>query len=74
MLYNATDSAPPHAIAGGGATMLGETNERWMELCQRASTEQDPDKLLELIREINDLLEEKHARLANEEIGDKSPH
>jgi hypothetical protein len=54
--------------------MQGEANERWMQLCQRATTEQDPEQLLELIREINNLLEEKHARLASEEAGEGSPH
>ena len=43
--------------------MQGETREQWMQLCQRASTEQDPDKLVQLVREINNLLEEKRARL-----------
>jgi len=38
-------------------------NERWKELCEQASKEQDPKKLHELIREINDLLETKEARL-----------
>jgi hypothetical protein len=50
--------------------MLGETNERWMQLCEMAATEQDPDKLIELIREINDLLEAKRARLENDGTGD----
>jgi hypothetical protein len=43
--------------------MLGETKERWRELCERASTEQDPQKLLKLIEEINRLLKEKRDRL-----------
>jgi hypothetical protein len=34
-----------------------------MELCQQASTEQDADKLLKLITEINRLLDEKENRL-----------
>ena len=38
-------------------------NERWKELCEQASKGQDPKKLHELIREINDLLEAKEARL-----------
>jgi hypothetical protein len=36
-----------------------EIKEHWKYLCELASTEQDPDKLIELIEEINDLLEEK---------------
>jgi hypothetical protein len=43
--------------------MQGEKKERWMELCAQAAIEQDPKKLLELAREINDLLEEKERRL-----------
>ena len=34
-----------------------------MELCKQAAVEQDPKKLLELVVEINDLLEEKERRL-----------
>jgi hypothetical protein len=37
--------------------------ERWMELAELASREQDPQKLMELVREINQLLAEKQARL-----------
>jgi hypothetical protein len=34
-----------------------------MELCQQASAEQDHEKLLELINEINRLLDDKGQRL-----------
>ena len=43
--------------------MKGEKKEIWMQLCERAATEQDADKLMELIKQINDLLEEKERRL-----------
>jgi hypothetical protein len=43
--------------------MQGEKKERWMELCAQAAVEQDPAKLMELVREINNLLEEKERRL-----------
>jgi hypothetical protein len=33
--------------------------QHWRELCEQAAFEQDPDKLLELVREINKQLEEK---------------
>ena len=33
------------------------------ELCQQAAVEQDPKKLMELVKEINRLLEEKEQRL-----------
>ena len=45
--------------------MIGDTKERWRELCEQASVEQDPDNLLELVKEINQLLEEKRTRLAD---------
>ena len=46
--------------------MQGPKKERWYLLCQQAAVEQDPDKMLELIKEINDLLEEKEKRLETE--------
>ncbi len=46
--------------------MKGEKREHWMRLCEQAANEQDPEKLLELVREINRLLEEKEQRLKQE--------
>jgi len=43
--------------------MKGAVKERWLLLCEQASVEQDPGRLLALIREINDLLEAKQKRL-----------
>ena len=43
--------------------MRGETKELWFKLCEQAAVEQDPARLLELVREINRLLEEKEQRL-----------
>jgi hypothetical protein len=43
--------------------MKGERREHWQNLCALAAEEQDPQRLLELIREINELLEEKERRL-----------
>lgn len=40
-----------------------ENKERWRELCKRASVEQDPDKFISIIRELNEVLEEKELRL-----------
>lgn len=42
--------------------MQGQTKERWLELCAQAAVEQEPKKLVELLKEINHLLEEKHRR------------
>lgn len=51
--------------------MQGATKERWQILSEQAAVEQDPERLLELTREINRLLEEKQNRLANRTA---SPH
>ncbi len=37
--------------------------EQWIRLCEQAHVEQDPARLLELIREIERLLDEKEERL-----------
>jgi hypothetical protein len=42
---------------------MREHREEWMELCRQASVEQDPQKLVELVRRINELLEAKDKRL-----------
>ena len=42
-----------------GSTMDREDKELWMRLCEQASVEQDPEKLLALVKEINHLLEKK---------------
>ena len=36
--------------------MSKEIEERWKSLCEQASVEQDPQRLLSLIQEINELL------------------
>jgi len=40
-----------------------ETKELWLELCEPAANEQDPDRLLAVIREIDAALELKIRRL-----------
>jgi hypothetical protein len=42
---------------------MRENRERWMELAELAANEQDPDKLMELVRELNELLDKKQRRL-----------
>ena len=42
---------------------MQDKTERWMELCKQAAIEQDPQKLLALVEEINALLEKKERRL-----------
>jgi hypothetical protein len=48
--------------------MQGQNFELWQRLCQQAATEQDPDRLLGLIKEISRLLDEKEERLKRTRI------
>ena len=50
--------------------MKGETKRHWTELCELAANEQNPQKLLELVKEINRLLIEKEQRL-NKALAEK---
>lgn len=50
--------------------MQGAVGERWRELCAKAAVEQDPEKLLELTREISRLLDEKQERLLQQRKGE----
>jgi hypothetical protein len=50
---------------------MRENEERWKQLCELAEKEQNPQKLLELTREINKLLLFKQKRLVVE--SDKKP-
>ena len=43
--------------------MIGREKERWRELCEQAANEYDPQKLYELVAEINRLLEERERLL-----------
>jgi hypothetical protein len=45
------------------SVMQGKTKEMWMQLPEQAAVEQDPAKLLELVKKINRMLEEKEKRL-----------
>jgi hypothetical protein len=54
--------------------MQNAQEERLRLLCQFAANEHDPQKLIELVRQINQLVEEKHKRLigadTKEEVDD----
>ena len=39
--------------------MQGENRQRWEELCEQAAIERSPNRLTELLAELNRLLEEK---------------
>jgi hypothetical protein len=44
--------------------MQGKAKEEWMRLCEQAAIEQDSEKLMGLVEEINRMLDEKEERLA----------
>jgi hypothetical protein len=54
------------ALSWWGELMQGPNKERWRLLCEQAAVEKDPKKLLELTKEINDLLLGKQHRLESE--------
>ena len=41
------------------SAMRGKTKELWEQFCEQAAVEQDPEKLVQLAKEINRMLEEK---------------
>ena len=43
--------------------MSSGTSELWITLCEQAAQEHDSNRLLELVTQINDLLEQKENRL-----------
>ena len=43
--------------------MEGDAKERWLELAELAAREQNPDKMVAIVEEINRILEEKERRL-----------
>jgi hypothetical protein len=59
--------APPQGKAAslslGQTAMRDENRERWMELCELASKEQNPQKLTELVYEIHCLLRQKENQI-----------
>ena len=50
----------------------GETRELWIALCEQAAVELDPLRLLELVKQINDLLEQKERRLKEKQLKEPS--
>jgi hypothetical protein len=47
--------------------MQGKVKEDWMRLCEQIAIEQDTDRMLELLRELNGMLDEKEKRLEREQ-------
>ena len=42
---------------------MHDKKERWLQLCEQAAVEQDPERLLKLVDEISRMLDEKNRRL-----------
>ena len=55
--------------------MQGASRERWRKLCRQAETEEDPEKLIEIFRDIICMLDQKASCLfaaqIEEEVGSK---
>lgn len=49
------------------ATMQGKVKEEWVQLCERVAIERDPERMIELVRELNRMLGEKEQRLEHKE-------
>ena len=45
------------------STMHGKVKEGWMQLCEQVAIEHDTERMIELVRELNRMLEEKEQRL-----------
>jgi hypothetical protein len=56
-------SSLPDMLRVWRQSVRAETKELWLELCERAANEQDADKLLAMVRDINAVLELKIGRL-----------
>jgi hypothetical protein len=52
--------------------MQGKVKEHWMQLCEQAAIEQDSEKLMALVTEINRMLDEKDRRLKRQPVNDES--
>jgi len=50
-----------------------QDKELWLQLCEQAAAEQDPTRLLELVKEIERLLSEKETRLNANRLRKCSP-
>ena len=53
--------------------MPASNDERWKSLCEQASQEKDPNRLMELVQEINNILGENTRRRDADEIPSTQP-
>jgi hypothetical protein len=52
--------------------MQGEDLERWQSLCHEAAGEKDPERLMELIREIDRMVAQKEKRIKEHRLINRS--
>jgi hypothetical protein len=45
------------------SSMQGKVKEDWVQLCEQVAIEQDTERMIELVRELNRMLDEKEQRL-----------
>jgi hypothetical protein len=50
-------------VSWGNRTVMQENKEKWMELCEQAAIEQDREKFMALMAQIDALLQAKEERL-----------
>jgi len=55
--------AAPIAGRIGVSIMKGTAKEEWTQLCEQAAVEEDPEKLMILVKQIIRMLDEKEQRL-----------
>lgn len=56
-------NAPTKSEAGYNFQMYGEDAERWRELARQALEEEDEEKFVVIIQELNEILERRRQRL-----------
>ena len=53
--------------------MQGKVKEGWLQLCEQVAIEQDTERMIELVRELNRMLEEKEQRLEGKQSKSGAP-
>ena len=62
-------SSAEAAFTGAGRVRLMENNlEKWQILCGQAAVEKDPERLMGLIREISQLLDERQEQIEKKQV------
>ena len=52
---------------------MRENREEWMQLCEQAASEQDPEQLMTLVEQISVLLEAREQRLKGKDPSIRPP-